>query len=194
MWAIKGRVAAVTVMATAFWQHAWAAPSDVHRPASNASKDASLTAAFGIDAPDVGDDLAKNARPFAAYCDFPVLGTFTGKAKEIHLPSAQGQPSGMILHTSPGLKVTLSNYKSKEQVTLNIIGSVRGIEAQNNFQIVRASGRNLLFLNAPSGVRSIRLIVGEFAYALQRYPAPAITVPLGHGRIVDICDLLGPVP
>ncbi len=114
-------------------------------------------------------------------CGFLVTGEVTGKAKNITTPS------GDIISTSPGLKITLTGPNGKP-LKLVITGVLFFSFPSENVVEVRATGNNLLQLPSPDGLvltrGNVNFSVDSDGNELRRFS--------GAGTATNICSLLGP--
>lgn len=114
-------------------------------------------------------------------CGFPVTGEVTGKAKNITTPS------GDIISTSPGLKITLTGPDGKT-ASYVITGVLFFSFPSENVVEVKATGNNLLQLPSPDGLfltrGNVNFSVDSKGNELRRFS--------GSGTATNICSLLAP--
>ena len=176
-----GKLALAVIAAAVTWQGASAAPPNSGDRNPNAPTDASTTVTFGYPEPD-----PEKGR-FTAVCPFPVTIVITGKSKA----SPRPLPDGVQVISSPALKATVINGTNGNEVTLSITGTLRLIPTNDGFFNAFATGRNLLLdLRTPLD-GGLKLVSGNFRYALSAYPGFIVgDTPQGTGRVVDVCSLI----
>jgi hypothetical protein len=112
-------------------------------------------------------------------CGFPVTGEVTGKVKNITTPS------GDVISTSPGLKITLTGPTGKT-VKLVITGVLFFSFPSDDVVEVKATGNNLLQLPSPAGLiltrGNVNFAVDPQGNELRRFS--------GSGTATNICPLL----
>ncbi|MBT2536204.1 hypothetical protein [Arthrobacter sp. ISL-69] len=115
-------------------------------------------------------------------CGFDVTGTVTGKVKNITTPS------GDVISTSPGLKITLTGDESGKSVSYVITGVLFFSFPSDDVVEVKATGLNLLQLPSPDGLiltrGNVNFAVDPAGNELRRFS--------GSGTAVNVCPLLAP--
>ena len=112
------------------------------------------------------------------YCGFPVLYEVSGKTKVIELPN------GDVLFKNPGVRVTLTNLETDEQVTYVVSGSTRLTELEGGELLVVSTGRTVLS-NPSIGVL---VPTGRFTFVIDE--EGNFSQPTGTGRLLDACAQL----
>ena len=112
------------------------------------------------------------------YCGFPVLYEVSGKTKVINLPN------GDTLFKNPGVRVTLTNLETGEQVTYVVAGTARVRELEGGELLVISTGRTVL--NNPS--IGILVPIGRFTFVIDE--EGNFSQPTGKGRLIDACARL----
>ncbi|KQR74923.1 hypothetical protein ASF98_03435 [Arthrobacter sp. Leaf337] len=114
-------------------------------------------------------------------CGFPVTGEVTGKVKNITTPS------GDVISTSPGLKVTLTGPDGK--TASYVITGVLFFSFPGDRIEVKATGVNLLQLPGDDG---LILTKGNVNFALELDGVTELRRFSGPGTATNICSLLAP--
>jgi hypothetical protein len=112
------------------------------------------------------------------YCGFPVLYEVSGKNKAIELPN------GDVLFKNPGVRVTLTNLETGEQVTYVATGSARLTELEGGDLLLVTTGRTVLS-NPSIGVL---VPTGRFTFVIDE--EGNFSQPTGTGRLLDACAQL----
>jgi hypothetical protein len=112
------------------------------------------------------------------YCGFPVLYEVSGKTKVINLPS------GDTLFKNPGVRVTLTNLRTDEQVSYVVAGAARVRELESGELLVISTGRTVL--NNPN--IGILMPIGRFTFVIDE--EGNFSQPTGKGRLIDACARL----
>jgi hypothetical protein len=112
------------------------------------------------------------------YCGFPVLYEVSGKNKAIELPN------GDVLFKNPGVRVTLTNLETGEQVTYVATGSARLTELEGGDLLLVTTGRTVLS-NPSIGVL---VPIGRFTFVIDE--EGNFSQPTGNGRLLDACAQL----
>ena len=119
--------------------------------------------------------------PFTS-CGFDVTGTVTGKVKNITTPS------GEVISTSPGLKITLTGDESGKSVSYVITGVLFFSFPGDRIE-VKATGVNLLRLPGDDG---LILTKGNVNFALELDGITEKRRFSGSGTATNVCPLLAP--
>lgn len=112
------------------------------------------------------------------YCGFEVLYEVSGKNKAIELPN------GDVLFKNPGLRVTLTNLETGQQVTYVATGTTRLTELEGGELLLVTTGRTVLS-NPNIG---ILVPIGRFTFVIDA--EGNFSQPTGNGRLIDACAQL----
>jgi len=134
----------------------------------------------GVTPGDVSGTIVVEPGDFPGSCNFPMQLDLSGKGKAIDLPGE------VLILTSPGLDVTVTNLDDPEnQATFNITGSLEQTTLENGNVVTVARGRN--FLIDPDADTVIA--IGNFSFVFDA--KGTLIQPLeGEGQLIDVCDLL----
>jgi hypothetical protein len=123
---------------------------------------------------------ASSSDPLTNICPFPITIDQQGKAREIDLPG------GRVIYTSPGLKVTITNFSDPTKaITLVATGAFHVTTAANGNATWISTGRSIL-LDPDAG---FVLAIGNFTFVLDEKGNPVQPLA-GTGQLIDICTLI----
>jgi hypothetical protein len=155
---------------------AMAAPTVLARSV-NGNENANANGVAPSDAPGPVDVYPGD---YPGSCDFPFRVEYSGKIKTID------RPGDILVFTSPGLDVTVTNLDNQEnKATFNITGTIEQTTLKNGDVVSVARGRNFLIDPLAGTV----IAIGDYSFVFDKNGN--LIQPLqGKGQLIDVCAAL----
>jgi hypothetical protein len=134
----------------------------------------------GVAPSDAPGPVDVNPGDYPGSCDFPFRVEYSGKVKTID------RPGDILVFTSPGLYVTVTNLDNPEnKVTFNITGTIEQTTLKNGDVVSVARGRNFLIDPLAGTV----IAIGDYSFVFDK--SGHLIQPLkGEGQLIDVCAAL----